>query len=518
MSDNAIKQRMEKLVDALSAGLHERREHAAVILLAALAGQNIFLLGPPGTAKSLLARRLASLFADCGQCFEYLMQRFSTPEDIFGPVSIKALKEDKYERKTEKFLPTANFAFLDEIWKSGPAILNTLLTIINEKKFRNGAEITDVPLETLIAASNETPPEGQGLEALYDRFIVRLYAPPIENADHFESFLHADSVADSAKCDGIAVRPEEWKKWRKDMRKVQLSAETMQIIRAIRLKLAEKQDELNVYVSDRRWKKAADFLRAGAFFCGRKKTNLADTLLLRHCLWTDKETREAVVAVVENAVRESGFATELSSAAIVGEKEKLEKEIKKELLYTDNVYDTEPLSNGEECFPATVEHGSYGNMTTYYIPIKNMKSGKEFHPVDENGNEIDHFSCTFRNLGSVAVKARNSRIKIRGGEWEDEVVIKPKVLFRKGDRISGVNSRLTSAFRQSVQEIQGKINDISSDIVRQKDAFQAEMDTPFVSEAARKIALEAVDAQLQEMQQQRIDCDRLFDIIGGKSE
>lgn len=324
MPEAAIKQRMEKLVDALCAGLHERREHAAVVLLAALSGQNTFLLGPPGTAKSLLARRLASLFANCGECFEYLMHKFSTPEDIFGPVSIKALKEDKYKRKTEGFLPSAHFAFLDEIWKSGPAILNTLLTIINEKKFRNGDNPPSVPLISLIAASNETPPKGQGLEALYDRFIVRLYAPPIEGSDNFDKFLQGGSVGDSADCGKLAIRPDEWKKWREDMCKVELSAETMNIIRAIRLELAEKRDELKVYVSDRRWRKAADFLRAGAFFCGRQQTNLADTLLLRHCLWTDKDTRDDVIGIVEDAVRKSGFATELSSASVAAEKNKLE--------------------------------------------------------------------------------------------------------------------------------------------------------------------------------------------------
>ena len=121
-----LKVRVEKIIELLNEGVHERGEESAVSLLAALSGQNIFLFGPPGTAKSLLARRLAKAFETTGY-FEYLMHRFSTPEEVFGPVSITELKRDNFYRKTEKFLPKSEFAFLDEIWKSSPSILNTLL-------------------------------------------------------------------------------------------------------------------------------------------------------------------------------------------------------------------------------------------------------------------------------------------------------------------------------------------------------------------------------------------------------
>jgi MoxR-like ATPase len=125
-----------------------------------------------------MAGRLSCAFKE-KEYFDYLMLKFSTPEEIFGPIDIKELKEGNYIRKTEKYLPTADFAFLDEIWKSNPAILNTLLTIINEKKFRNGNEMFDVPLKGLIGASNETPPKNEGLEALWDRFVVRLEILPL---------------------------------------------------------------------------------------------------------------------------------------------------------------------------------------------------------------------------------------------------------------------------------------------------------------------------------------------------
>ena len=142
---NEMQKRITDLLQQLTNGIHERNQIMAVSLLGAIAGHNTFLFGPPGTAKSLISRRLACAFEN-PQYFEYLMNRFSTPEEVFGPVSIKALKEDRYIRKINGYLPTADFAFLDEIWKSSPAILNNLLTIINEHIFKNGDERINVCL------------------------------------------------------------------------------------------------------------------------------------------------------------------------------------------------------------------------------------------------------------------------------------------------------------------------------------------------------------------------------------
>ena len=132
-----LQKRIGDLVASVSAGMFEREEIIAVSLLGALCGQNTFYTGH---GQSLISRRIACAFEQ-PTYFEYLMNRFSTPEEVFGPVSIKALKEDRYIRKTDSYLPKADFAFLDEIWKSSPAILNTLLTLINEHVFRNGEAI-----------------------------------------------------------------------------------------------------------------------------------------------------------------------------------------------------------------------------------------------------------------------------------------------------------------------------------------------------------------------------------------
>ena len=174
-----MQQRMRTLIQTLSEQMFEREQIIALCVLAGVAGANSFLYGAPGTAKSLISRRVAAGF-EVAEYFEYLMNRFSTPEELFGPVSLKALKQDQYTRKTEHYLPKAEFAFLDEIWKASPAILNTLLTLLNEKTFKNGDVLQQVPLKVLISASNEIPQTEQGLDALYDRFILRLQVQPIQ--------------------------------------------------------------------------------------------------------------------------------------------------------------------------------------------------------------------------------------------------------------------------------------------------------------------------------------------------
>ncbi|WP_290233304.1 AAA family ATPase, partial [Bacteroides acidifaciens] len=158
-----VRLQVSALLKYMSEGLFEKEHIMALALLTTLAGESIFLLGPPGTAKSMIARRLKMIFGQ-GSSFEYLMSRFSTPDEIFGPFSISKLKEqDIYERIVDDYLPAATIVFLDEIWKAGPSIQNSLLTVLNEKIYKNGRKEIALPLKGMIAASNELPAEGEGL-------------------------------------------------------------------------------------------------------------------------------------------------------------------------------------------------------------------------------------------------------------------------------------------------------------------------------------------------------------------
>ncbi len=205
-------------------------------LLSAVAGESIFLLGAPGVAKSLIARRLKYAFKD-GSSFEYLMNRFSTPDEIFGPVSIKQLRdEDKYQRVVENYLPSATVVFLDEIWKAGPSIQNALLTILNEKIYRNGDVVIDpVPMKALISASNELPSKGEGLEALWDRFLVRIVVDGVQDKQNFNDMIskslnsYSDTVTELLK-----ISNNEYNKWSKEIDNIEIPENVFNVIHVIR--------------------------------------------------------------------------------------------------------------------------------------------------------------------------------------------------------------------------------------------------------------------------------------------
>ncbi|WP_341649682.1 AAA family ATPase [Thauera humireducens] len=184
--------RLSPILVALEAGLVERRLPLRLALLAALSGEHTLLIGPPGTAKSVLARRVHLAFRDA-RYFERLLTRFTVPEELFGPLSIRALEEDRYERHTAGFLPDATVAFIDEVFKANSAILNALLTLLNEREFDNGAGRQHCPLVSVIGATNAVP-EDEVAEAFFDRFLVRLSVGPVSAGGFERLMLDAASV------------------------------------------------------------------------------------------------------------------------------------------------------------------------------------------------------------------------------------------------------------------------------------------------------------------------------------
>jgi MoxR-like ATPase len=499
----SLQKRIKELVSSISTGMHEREEIIAVSLLGALCGQNTFLYGPPGTAKSLISRRIACAF-DNPAYFEYLMNRFSTPEEVFGPVSIKALKEDHYVRKTDNYLPKAEFAFLDEIWKSSPAILNTLLTLINEHIFRNGESIEKAPLKALIAASNETPDPNQGLDALYDRFIVRLMVGPIQQSVHFDKLLNSKPTeAKTPIPENLIVKPEEWRQWREKIHTVQLSKETMTIIHLIREELEKNHEELKVYVSDRRWQRAAMLMKAAAFFNDRTETNHSDAVLLQHCLWTHEDNRQDVMDIVSSAIKEIGFDSGVSLADIDKNKEKLDKEIYKELFHTTDVYETKKIE-GIDFFNAHVEFTShhYRNQTKeLFIESSKINSKDKFHPTDSNGNIFDDITCEFDGQGTCRVNLDS--------QYYQPYTYKPTVLFHKGDKKQDINKRLVSSLTISVIEIREDLLKILNGIQNQFSNYEEKLISPFTPKEKMQLALEGISKQIESIELRIKDCERL---------
>src|SRR5579859_907122 len=173
----------------LAHGLEERflgkDEVIRLLLVAAVAGEHAVLIGPPGTAKSALIRTFARMMQ--ASYFEYLLTRFTEPNEIFGPVDIGAFREGRYERRTEGMLPEAEIVFLDEVFKSNSAILNALLTLLNERRYTSGGRVQKCPLLSAFGASNEVPSD-ETLTAIYDRFLLRIRNDNLD-AYHFQDLL-----------------------------------------------------------------------------------------------------------------------------------------------------------------------------------------------------------------------------------------------------------------------------------------------------------------------------------------
>lgn len=302
-----IKGHVAELLKIISEGLWEKEHIISLGLLSCIAGESIFLLGPPGTAKSMVARRLKEVFKN-KRSFEYLMSRFSTPDEIFGPVSISKLKnEDIYERSTEGYLPSASIVFLDEIWKAGPSIQNTLLTVINEKNYQNGNHILQLPMKGLIAASNELPAEDEGLEALWDRFLVRIVSNCISNENTFYKMLRQRQLIKIQVPDTLCVTDQQYMEWQRQSEETEISDEILMIISAVRARLKEAGKMENVlpfdfYISDRRWKKIVHLLQVSAFLNGRKVIDCSDLILLYHVLWNKAETISEILMIVTESL------------------------------------------------------------------------------------------------------------------------------------------------------------------------------------------------------------------------
>lgn len=300
-----MKHKIQTLLTQLNHGLVEREDTLKTALLTVLAGENLVLIGPPGTGKSLIARRIADSFAHDGHngghhdYFEYLLTKFSTPEEIFGPLSITELKADRFKRNTAGFLPTVKIAFLDEIFKASSSILNALLTILNERIYHNGAEPQKVPMQALIAASNELPTDQEELSALYDRFLVRGFVDYVSQDNLLRLFENTGSMPEltqltAANLKNIQTAAEA----------VTIPPEIMQAMQRIWIQHKETfKEDRRESLSDRRLKKVIKLLCVSAATNGRTEVDLSDVFLLKNCLWNHQDNALKVRDLILNTLR-----------------------------------------------------------------------------------------------------------------------------------------------------------------------------------------------------------------------
>jgi MoxR-like ATPase len=282
-------------------------ERKAVIdgaLASILASEHVLMLGPPGTAKSALVRSIVRAFD--ATWFEVLLTRFSTPEEIFGPISLKALEQDRFTRKTTGRLPTVDFGFVDEVFKASSAILNTMLAIMADRVFHDDGQVIPCPMVTLFGASNELP-DGKDLEALFDRFLLRFDLQYMLRPGNLRTVLTSPDPVPKTKLSMNTLKAAQ-----QEAMRVKLTDETVDGLIAIRDACRVE----GIIASDRRWKRSLKIVQATAFLAGEKETCPEDLAVLVDTLWREPKERAKVARLVGKlADPVSTQATEILDAA-----------------------------------------------------------------------------------------------------------------------------------------------------------------------------------------------------------
>jgi MoxR-like ATPase len=303
---NSALSKLFAIRDELNHLFLERTDLIDGALAALLSASHVIVIGPPGTAKSMLADQLCRRIEGANY-FQWLLTKFSTPEEIFGAVSLKALEQDDYRRVTDHKLPEAHIAFLDEIFKANSSILNALLTLVNERIFHNGRERMTVPLITLFGASNELPDEDE-LSALFDRFMLRFLTDYISEDFRFLKMLEGTTPTATT-----TLTFAELNELRQQTASIPVPPAILRAIAELRRALATQQ----IIASDRRWRNALAILRAHALLSGRPRVSEDDLPFLEHVLWKDPEELPKVRDAIRRLVK--GYEDEARELLIQGQ-------------------------------------------------------------------------------------------------------------------------------------------------------------------------------------------------------
>ncbi|MBD8036116.1 AAA family ATPase [Solibacillus sp. A46] len=267
---------------------YDREEEVEALLIALLSKQHVLFIGPAGTGKSVLSSMLGSI-VDGSRYFQHLLTPFSTPEELFGVLSLKDLEQGIYRRNVTNMLPEAHFAFIDEIFKANSAILNSLLTLINERVYYNNGVPIPSPLLTIVGSSNEYIEEGEGLEALFDRFLLRYEVDYIRNEDSFISMLKDQNEKNVTK-----ISLEELYEHQQQVANIDVSDGILKMIAKIRQALKDE----GIRPSDRRFKQSLSILRAKAYLAGRTEVIREDLAIMANVLWETSDQKSTAKEII----------------------------------------------------------------------------------------------------------------------------------------------------------------------------------------------------------------------------
>ncbi|MBL9021282.1 MAG: AAA family ATPase [Myxococcales bacterium] len=291
----AMSERLRQVAATLEGQFLGKDEIIRLLLIATVAGEHCVLLGPPGTAKSALIRSLAELMQ--ARYFEYLLTRFTEPNEIFGPVDIAAFREGQYRRNTAGMLPEAEIVFLDEVFKSNSAILNALLTLLNERRFTSGGQVMRCPLISVFAASNEVPSD-ETLNAIFDRFLLRVRSDNLD-AYHFNELLQKGIGLEVRQMAGQKPQPLLSARELSDMgkefgRRMSFTDAFLSAYKGLVFQIRAE----GVSLSDRRVVKMLKLFAASAFLDGRQSADASDFFILKH-IWNSEDQADILDGIVQ---------------------------------------------------------------------------------------------------------------------------------------------------------------------------------------------------------------------------
>tara|TARA_Y100000592_G_scaffold27891_1_gene44399 strand:- start:16147 stop:17280 length:1134 start_codon:yes stop_codon:yes gene_type:complete len=363
-----MQKKLHNIEKQLNNNFVERSEEIHGLTIGLISGSNILYLGPPGVGKSLLVNSWSKLISKSNY-FSWLLTAYSTPEELAGPYSLKGLEEDKFVRNTEGKLPEADIAFIDETWKGNSGVLNFLLTILNERIFYNDGKAQEIPLLTLVGASNELPEQGDGLEAMLDRFTLKFMVKPIKEASNFSKMLTTDMNNLSP-----VITIEELQQIKAEVDKVELNDNIVEILTNLKNKLSDS----GLAVSDRTYKNSIKLLKAEAYYHERGEIIEDDLDILRHVLWSDPDEEKIVYSAILDLINpEKNKILELFDDA---------QEIYDSVIKLDSK-DPQRLKKGVEVAVKLKE--AKKKMHDFYLSLKNK--GKDTKEVKKLEAKIDEY-------------------------------------------------------------------------------------------------------------------------------